>query len=434
MDKGTRILARILERLSALHPKKIDLSLGRMERLLEALGRPQDKLAPVFHVAGTNGKGSTVAFLRAMLEAADLRVHVYTSPHLVNFNERIRLGESAGGRLIAPNHLTDVLERCESANGDAPITFFEITTAAAFLAFAETPADAVILEVGLGGRLDATNVVTRPLVTAIAPVSLDHREYLGADIAAIAREKAGIAREGCPLITAPQPPVALRAIEGIAAAAGSRLLRYGPDWEVADHGGDLYYRDGRGDIDLPPPALQGSHQFVNAGLAIACLRHQNRFAVPPEAMARGLETVDWPARFQDITSAPGLVGRIMPGAKVWLDGGHNPAAGAALAEVLRRQGGDFVLIAGLMANKEAAGFLAPLAPHANRLIAVPIAGEACHDPENLTTVAGSLGLPATTAADVSAALDGVGGVPRILICGSLYLAGQVLGDIGLPPT
>ncbi|RMF10892.1 MAG: bifunctional folylpolyglutamate synthase/dihydrofolate synthase [Alphaproteobacteria bacterium] len=420
---------RILGRLTALHPKKIDLSLGRMERLLAALGHPERRLPPVFHVAGTNGKGSTVAYLRAILEAAGLRVHVYTSPHLVRFAERIRLA----GSLIEEDRLADILARCEAANGEAPITFFEITTAAALVAFAEEPADAVILEVGLGGRLDATNVVETPCVTAISPVSLDHREFLGDDLGGIAREKAGIAKPGCPLVVAPQEDEALAAIEAVARRAGVPLVLNGRDWRVSMGAHGLDYEDGLGGLGLPLPALRGGHQAINAGLAVACLRHQRHLPVPDHAFAVGLETVDWPARFQDISGAPGLKGRFAAGARVFLDGGHNPAAGAVLADAMAHEGGRFALIMGMMANKDVAGFLAPVAGHVERLIAIPIPGQACHDPRAIAAAARDLGISAHSAENFHQALAMIGEPARILICGSLYLAGQVLAEMDLPP-
>lgn len=429
MEESDRILARLM----SLHPKKIDLSLGRMERLLKALGHPERKLPPLFHVAGTNGKGSTVAYLRAILEAAGLRIHVYTSPHLVRFAERIRLG----GWLVEEDRLSLLLARCEAANGDAPITFFEITTAAALLAFAEEPADAVILEVGLGGRLDATNVVAEPLSTAITPVSMDHKEFLGDTLAAIAAEKAGIAKRGVSLVVGPQQPEALAPIIGAAEKAGAPLFLHGSDWRTEWAGEEIIYEDVKGRLRMPRPALKGAHQADNAGLAVAMLRHQDRLAIPDTAFTDGLQTADWPARFQDITKAPGLAGRLAPGARVFLDGGHNPAAGAVLAhvmaETMAEEGGQFTLIAGLMANKDAGGFLRPLAPHVDRLIAMPIPGEACHPPEVLARTARDLGIEADTAPDFDGALAKAQDAPLILVCGSLYLAGHVLRAVDLLP-
>jgi len=424
---------RILARLMALHPKKIDLSLGRMERLLAALDHPERKLPPVFHVAGTNGKGSTTAYLRAMLEAAGKRVHVYTSPHLVRFAERIRLA----GSLIEEDHLADILARCEAANGDAPITYFEITTAAALLAFAETPADAVLLEVGLGGRLDATNVIDSPLVTAVTPVSMDHQDFLGDSLAAIATEKAGIAKPNVPLVLGPQEPDALAAIETYARKVGAPTFLYGEDWSARAVEGGMVYEDRQGTLNLPAPALKGRHQITNAGLAIACLRQQNIFDLNEADYAAGLQAVDWPARFQDISHAPGLPKALKPGVRVFLDGGHNPAAGsvlgAAMQTVATETGSRFTLIMGMMANKDAAGFLAPLGPYVERLIAVPIEGEAAHTPEALVRTADQLGLRASIAPDFRAALNDAKEADRVLICGSLYLAGQVLKAVDLLP-
>jgi len=428
-EKSDRILARLM----ALHPKKIDLSLGRMERLLSTLGHPERKLPPVFHVAGTNGKGSTVAYLRAMLEAAGKRVHVYTSPHLVRFAERIRLA----GSLIEEDHLAAILERCEAANGDAPITYFEITTAAALLAFAETPADATLLEVGLGGRLDATNVIDTPLVTAITPVSMDHQDFLGDSLAAIATEKAGIAKPKVPLVLGPQAPDALAAIEGYASRISAPILRFGEDWNARTVDDGMVYEDRQGAIILPAPALNGRHQITNAGLAIACLRQQNILDLNEADYAAGLQAVDWPARFQDISNAPGLPRTLKPGVRIYLDGGHNPAAGSVLGDTLQavvaETGGRVTLIMGMMANKDAAGFLAPLGPYVERLIAVPIEGEAAHTPEALVRTADQLGLRASIAPDFRAALNDAKEADRVLICGSLYLAGQVLKAVDLLP-
>src|SRR5579884_169620 len=285
---------RVLARLMRLHPKRIDLSLGRIERLLAALGNPQDRLPPVVHVAGTNGKGSVVAALRACLEADGRRVHAYTSPHLVRFHERIRLA----GTLIAEEALVALLEECERANGETPITFFEITTAAALLAFARTPADVVLLEVGLGGRLDATNVVRRPAATAITPISLDHQAFLGDTIAAIAGEKAGILKRGAPAIVAPQPPEAACVIAERAAAVGAPLYRWEREWRAWPANGGMRYEGRHWRLDLPPPSLFGPHQIVNAGTAIACLEHLTALPVSAAAIANGLRHIEWPARLQ----------------------------------------------------------------------------------------------------------------------------------------
>lgn len=422
---------RILARLNALHPKKIDLSLGRMTRLLAALRHPERQLPPVFHVAGTNGKGSTVAFLRAMLEAAGYRVHAYTSPHLVRFAERIRLA----GRLIDEALLDDLLSECEAANDGAPITFFEITTAVALLAFARTPADALILEVGMGGRLDATNVIAEPLVTVITPVSMDHEQYLGNTIAAIAGEKAGIIKPGRPVVSAAQHADAARVIAQRAAALGAPLWQEGVFWSWRPQGDGLMVQDGSGEIALPRPSLHGAHQFANAALAVAALRAQDAFTVSPPAMAHGIATAAWPARLQDITAA--FADRLPKGAQVMLDGGHNPAGAAALAAALAHQPRPTTVIMGMLANKDARAFIAALRPHAAALIATAIPGEDCHPPEHLSALATGMGLRAHTAANpqaaIAQALPHIQADERLLICGSLYMAGQVLEAAGLLP-
>src|SRR5438552_7044112 len=312
----------IVARLTALHPKLIDLSLDRMWRILDSLGHPERRLPPVIHVAGTNGKGSTIAFLRAILEAAGLRVHVYTSPHLVRFNERFRLGRAGGGVLVSDEELATALTECEAANGSAPIPVFEIETAAAFLLFARHPADALLLEVGLGGRLDATNVVERPLATAITPVSLDHAEYLGDTLAKIAAEKAGIFKRDVPAIVAAQPRAALAVIEQAAARVGAPIKIAGEDWTATEERGRLVYQDDAGLLDLPPPKLYGRHQFENAGVAIAALRAAGAIALPSVAFETGLGKADWPARMQRLSH--GALPTLLPaGAELWLDGAHN---------------------------------------------------------------------------------------------------------------
>src|SRR5947208_3003629 len=322
LRSAMRTTDELLAELKALHPRRMDLSLGRIERLLAALGNPQDRLPPVIHIAGTNGKGSTVATLRACLEAAVYRVHVYTSPHLVRFHERIRLA----GQLIKEDSLLALLEECERANAGAPITFFEITTAAAFLAFARVPADIVLLETGLGGRLDTTNVVRRPAVTAITPVSLDHQAFLGDTVAAIAAEKAGILKPGVPSVIGPQPDDAASVIAARAAAIGAPLYRWRQEWRCdADSPAGMRYEGGRWRLDLPPPALAGPHQIANAGTAIACLEQLSDFSLPAAAPADGVRHIDWPARLQQLQRGP-LFEMLRPGWELWLDGGHNPAA------------------------------------------------------------------------------------------------------------
>jgi dihydrofolate synthase/folylpolyglutamate synthase len=421
---------RVLERLGRLHPKLIDLSLGRVERLLTALGNPQDQLPPVVHVAGTKGKGSTLATMRACLEAAGYRVHTYISPHLVRFHERIRLA----GRLIDEEALIALLEECERANRDAPITFFEITTAAAFLAFARTPADVVLLEVGLGGRLDATNVVRRPTVTAITPVSLDHQAFLGDTVAAIAGEKAGILKSGITGVIAPQPGAAAAVIEARAAAVSAPIYRARHEWRCEVAGPGMRYEGERWRLDLPLPSLIGAHQVVNAGTALACLERLSGFDTPPEAIAEGLQHIDWPARLQLLCRGP-LVDAVPPGWELWLDGGHNPAAGEVLGDVAAGWHElALYLVVGMMNTKDAAGFIAPLAKHARALWAVTIPGERNALPADaIAAAAASVGLPAQTAASVLAAIRDIpvhDGNGRILICGSLYFAGKVLAENG----
>jgi dihydrofolate synthase/folylpolyglutamate synthase len=402
-----------------------------MGRLLERLGRPQDRLPPVIHVAGTNGKGSTIAFLRAMAEAAGLRVHVFTSPHLVRFAERIRLA----GVLIEEAALAAVLARTEQANAGEPITFFEITAAAAFLAFSETPADLLLLEVGLGGRFDATNVIDAPAVSVIAPVDLDHREFLGDDISSIAREKAGVLKAGRPALTARQSEAARVVIEAEADRLGAPLAAMGREFDAWAERDGMVFQDEAGLLDLPPPLLPGTHQIDNAGLAIAAARAWDPIRITPEAIAVGLRTANWPARMQRLTAGPLAAAARGRGADLWLDGGHNPHAAAALAETLgrmtSRDGRPAVLIAGFLANKDAAGCFAPFAPLGPRVLTVGGYAEAAADPQHLAGVARAGGLEAQACADLDAALaralEGDGPPPRVLITGSLYLAGEVLG-------
>jgi dihydrofolate synthase / folylpolyglutamate synthase len=420
----------VLQRLMALHPKKIDLSLGRIERLLAALGNPQDRLPPAVHIAGTNGKGSTLATLRACFETAGYRVHAYTSPHLVRFHERIRLA----GVLIDEDALLALLEECERANGGEPITFFEITTAAAFLAFARTPADVVLLETGLGGRLDATNVIARPAATAITPISLDHQAFLGDTIAAIAGEKAGILKPGVAAIIGPQPDEAETVIEARAATIGAPLFRWQREWHCEPHGEGMRYIGTRWRLELPLPSLPGMHQLANAGIAIACLEQMPKVALSPAALAQGLRHIEWPARMQRLVHGP-LIEMLPKGWELWLDGGHNPAAGEVVADVAR--GWDdrpLDLVVGMLNTKDASGFLAPLAPHARALYAVTIPGEENpHPAAEIVKAARSVGITARESEAVDEALREIvqqPGPARILICGSLHFAGIVLADNG----
>ncbi|WP_029004264.1 bifunctional folylpolyglutamate synthase/dihydrofolate synthase [Azorhizobium doebereinerae] len=432
-------LDALLERLMALHPKRIDLSLERMERLIAALGHPERRLPPVVHVAGTNGKGSTLAYLRAALEAGGKRVHAYTSPHLVRFNERIRLA----GTLVDDARLVDALERTAAANDGAPITFFEVTTAAALLLFAETPADVLLLEVGLGGRLDATNVIETALASVITPISIDHVEFLGDTVAAIAGEKAGIIKPRVPVIVGDQPDEALAVIERAAARARAPLFARGQHWTVHEEAGRLVYADEDGLLDLPRPRLIGPHQIDNAGLAVATLRAVPALRLPATAVEAGIRGADWPARLQRLPPGP-LVDRAPADVEVWLDGGHNAAGGQALAHALaeleERYSRPLVLVTGMLANKDVAGFLSAFSGLAREAICVPVPAE--HNgmaPADLATVATALGFSASTAPDVGAALAGLAAFPvtpppRVLICGSLYLAGAVLAANATLPT
>ncbi|WP_308916139.1 folylpolyglutamate synthase/dihydrofolate synthase family protein [Jannaschia sp. LMIT008] len=410
----------VLERLMALHPKVIDLSLDRMHRLLAALGHPERDLPPVVHVAGTNGKGSTVATIRAGLEGAGERVHAYTSPHLARFHERIRLG----GALIAEDALADVLAECEAANGDAPITYFEITTCAALLAFARTPADWTLLEVGLGGRLDATNVIA-PRLCAITPVAMDHQAFLGDTLEAIAGEKAGILKRGVPCVVGPQEDEALAVIEDRAARVGAPLRIHGQDWHVGRDGDRLVFQDGDGLMDLPLPVLPGPHQIGNAGIAIAALRALGRAGGAEAAVTR----TEWPARMQRLTGHP--LNALAHGAELWLDGGHNPAAGRAVADTLAAMPPRAThAVAGLLRTKDAAGYFAPLASRLSGVRTVSIPGEAATlSADETAEAANRAGLAAVPSANVEAAVGDIAArAPgaRILICGSLYLAGHVL--------
>ena len=416
----------ILQRMMTLHPKIIDLTLDRVHRLLAALGHPERHLPPVIHIAGTNGKGSTQAMIRAGMEAAGKRVHAYTSPHLARFHERIRLG----GDLISEPALTALLDECVAANGGEEITFFEITTCAAFAAFARTPADYTLLEVGLGGRLDATNVVDRPALCILTPISLDHESYLGDTVAAIAGEKAGILKRGVPVVVGPQSDEALAVIEDRAAQLGCPLIVHGQHWHVTEERGRMIYQDETGLLDLPLPNLPGPHQIQNAGAAIAALRHLGFDAPACEA---AVSQAIWPARMQRLRHGPLVeqAGR----AELWLDGGHNPAGGMAVAATLARMPARPThLICGMLNTKDVTGYLAPLAPHVASLRAISIPGEANTLTADATCAAAlSVGMKAGTADNVSAALAEIVAedpAARVLICGSLYLAGNILRENG----
>ena len=411
----------IVERLHRLHPRQIDLSLHRLERLLDVLGHPERRLPPVIHVAGTNGKGSACAFLRAFAEADGRRVHVYTSPHLVRFNERIRLA----GTLVDDATLAEALERVERANQGGAVTVFEVMTAVAFVLFAEVPADLTVLEVGLGGRLDATNVVPPPAAAAITSISIDHRDWLGNSLAGIAAEKAGIIKPGVPVATGTQPPAAMAVLQGRAAAQGARLLARGREWTVAPTPTGLRYQDAAGVLDLPPPALPGPHQIDNAGIALAAMRASG-LGVADAALARGLAQAEWPARLQRLT---GRLARMLPqGWELWLDGGHNAGAGEALAAHLAGWTDRPVhLLVGMKRSKDAAGFLRPLLGRAETLWAVAEPGQHLAQPvAQIVEASGGLARPGPSVAAALAALPRGGAPARVLICGSLYLAGEVL--------
>jgi dihydrofolate synthase/folylpolyglutamate synthase len=433
----------VLKRLLILHPKKIDLALDRILRLLSALGNPQAKLPPVIHVAGTNGKGSACAFARAMLEAQGLKVHVHTSPHLVRFHERIRIA----GKLISEEALVSLLEEVEQVNAGREITFFEITAAAMFLAFSRYPADATVLEVGLGGTYDATNVILNPAMTVIQPVGLDHKEFLGDDLAGIAAEKAGIIKKGAPLVMGPQSGISRDVILRQADRLGVAVFEFGQDFASRQEHGRMVYEDEVGLLDLPLPKLVGRHQIENAGVAIAALRHAGSFEGrrlgwgQDAAVEKGLATVEWPARLQRLTKGP-LVDSAPKGAEVWLDGGHNPhgaeAVSRAMADMEENGERPLYLICGMLANKDALGYLRAWGGLARHVVTVAIPGEAASMGAGaLYDAARRAGLDAAPAEDLGDAmlqiaawtrLDDEGTPPRVLICGSLYLAGKVLAE------
>jgi len=426
-----------LDRLAALSPGRDILGLERIAALLDRLGNPQHDLPPVFHVAGTNGKGSTCAFLRASIEAAGLTTHVYTSPHLVRFNERIRIA----GRLIDDEMLASLLGEVLDIADDIGPSFFEVTTAAAFLAFTRVPADACVIEVGLGGRLDATNVIERPAVCGIAQLGLDHQGFLGDTIEGIAGEKAGIAKPGVPLVTQHYPAPLANRIGAAADAVKAPWLSRGGQWDVATYRGRLHYRDAAGKLDLPLPRLPGAHQAMNAGLAIAMLRHQHAITVPEAAMRAGLGWAEWPARLQRLGEGV-LVDRLPRGAELWLDGGHNPSAARMIADFFRLRltpPRPFHMILGLLENKDAGGVLKAFAGQVANILTVPIPDHAHHLPEALAAAAREAGFAARPAASFEDALDWIArhadpaNPPVVLIGGSLYLAGLVLETNGTPP-
>jgi dihydrofolate synthase/folylpolyglutamate synthase len=437
-----RSLGDVIGRLSTLHQKPIDLGLERMHRLLERLDHPERKVPPVIHIAGTNGKGSTLAYLRATLEAAGLRAHAYTSPHLVRINECFRLGRAGGGMLVGDDELRAALELVEQVNAGEPATVFELKTAAAFHLFAQNPADVLLLEVGLGGRLDSTNVVDTPLACVITPISMDHTDFLGDTLTMIAAEKAAIIKLGVPVISAEQTPEAMAVIEAQAKRMRAPLFAANENWHVNVEHGRLVYQDDRGLMDLAAPRLFGRHQFDNAGLAIATLRTIQALKVSHAAFESGIVNAEWPARMQRITSGA-LFDWAPQGCEIWLDGGHNAEGGrvaaAALGDLEERVSRPLVVIAGMMANKDALAFLANFAGLTRHIIAVPIPEtENAMPVDRLADAARSLGMRVEIAPGVETALRALSRLaydvsPRILITGSLYLAGHVLGINGTLP-
>ena len=437
MDRTAEVDAA-LAAMAALHPKKIDLGLERIERVLTALGNPQDKLPPVVHIAGTNGKGSTVSFIRAMAEAGGLKCHVYISPHLVHFRERITVASNE----ISDTQLLDILERVRAANDGEPLSFFEATTAAALLAFSETPADLCIIEVGLGGRYDATNVIDRPAVIGITPVDMDHAEFLGRDLAGIAREKAGIMKHFAPAAIGKQSDLVRAVMEAEANKLSIDATYFGQDFRTYRQHGRLIYEDESALMDLPLPALIGEHQIINAGLAIRIARI---LKFSDLAVERGVETVKWPARMQNLTAGPFADMVAESGGELWLDGGHNPhaarAVASAMAEMESKSPRPLILVTGILANKDIGGFLDAFEGLAAAVIGVTIDGHSSLAPETLRELADARGMNGQVADNLTDAvqraintgealsrqtIDKPIVAPRILICGSLYLAGEVL--------
>ncbi len=414
----------ILDRMMALHPKVIDLTLDRVWRLLDTLGNPQRDLPPVVHIAGTNGKGSTQAMIRAGLEADGKRVHAYTSPHLARFHERIRLS----GQLITEDALTQVLDECYASNNGEDITYFEITTVAGLLAMSRAPADYTLLEVGLGGRLDATNVIDTPEICVITPISMDHEQFLGNTLAKIAGEKAGIIKRGVPVVIGPQPDEVMDVIEATAAKLGAPILAYGQHWHVSKERDRLIYQDENGLLDVPLPNLPGEHQYENAGAALAVLRY---LGMSDAAYDGAVTQAFWPARMQRLSQ--GRIAEQAPNIELWLDGGHNAAAGQAIGKHLKTlPPKDTYAICGMLNTKDISGYLSPMAPSLTALYGVSIPGEANTLPAETTAeFAQNVGISALTADSVAEALTSISAKnpnARVLICGSLYLAGAVLRE------
>ena len=420
-----------LDRLAKLSPGGDRLGLDRIGRLLDRLGRPQDKLPPIFHVAGTNGKGSTCAFLRAILEAAGLKVHMFTSPHLVRFNERVRIA----GRLIGDEQLASLLEEVLDSNADIEASFFEVATAVAFLAFARTPADASILEVGLGGRLDATNIVEKPLICGVAGLGIDHTQWLGRTISDIAAEKASIAKPGVPLVTQRYAPAAAQQVMRVAEAADAPWIGRGALWDSRVIRGHIHYRDRSGGLNLPLPRLPGRHQAENAALAVAMLRHQHAISVPEEALAQGIGSATWPARLQKLGRGP-LLDELPARSELWLDGGHNASAARLVAEHVRQDfPGDLplVLIFASLTTKDPRAMLKPFRGLAGQVHCVPIVDHDSRPPDKLAALATELGFRSTANESLAEALTRVSAPARVLIFGSLYLAGVALKANGQIP-
>ena len=424
-------VAALIDRQATQYVDNDYLSLDRISALLDKLGRPQDRLPPVFHVAGTNGKGSTCAFLRAALEASGSQVHAFTSPHLVRYNERIRIA----GQLIDDAQLAELMSRVVDANDEIGASLFEINTAVAFLAFADTPAEVCIMEVGLGGRLDATNVVDKPLVCGIASLGLDHQAFLGKTMIEVAAEKAGIAKRGVPLVTQLYPPALADKINEIAHAAGAIWAGRGRDWHASVRGDTIRYRDRHGELELPLPRLPGKHQAMNAALAVAMLRHQSVIAVPPSALSAAMGWANWPARLQQIHGGP-LFHMLPRGSELWVDGGHNPSAARLVANYANQHWHDGLPLTLLFASlkaKDAAGTLRPFKRIAAEVLTLPIHGHECRSPQELAQLAESMGLPARARSGLGDAMTAMRKPARVLVFGSLYLAGELLALNGPLP-
>jgi len=424
-------IAALIDRQATQYVDRDYLNLDRIAALLDQLGRPQDRLPPIFHVAGTNGKGSTCAFLRAALEAAGKRVHAFTSPHLVRYNERVRIA----GKLIEDARLAELMGRVVELNDEIGASLFEVNTAVAFLAFAETEADACILEVGLGGRLDATNVIEQPLVCGIASLGLDHQAFLGKTMVEVAAEKAGIAKRGVPLVTQLYPPAMADKIGEVATAAGAAWEPRGLHWHASVRRERIRYRDADGELELPLPRLPGKHQALNAALAVAMLRHQAAIAVPPSALTAAMGWANWPARLQQLQGGP-LFDMLPKGSELWVDGGHNPSAARLVGDYAKQHWNDglpLVLLFASLASKDPAGTLRPFKGVASEVLTLPIEGHDCRPPQELAHLAESMGLPARPKSSLAGAMTALRKPARVLVFGSLYMAGELLALNGPLP-